>query len=151
MKILSEETSAKIRKKFIESFVDLESEYYRVHISDLKKCSDGLMYVGYLWDCLKNFTVVNEKTALNSVRSLNSPCMVMWDLNSCDYIFIPNYWKYPKYAVIELSFDEYFEKKSTFPEDHYVFDHSFQMAIVFTHEEVKGERWCEIAYGCKFL
>ena len=60
MKIIKLLESTKLRKLFIQTFVNTASDYYINRINKLIEFSDGLCYTGYLWDCLKNPCVVSE-------------------------------------------------------------------------------------------
>ena len=72
----------------------------------------------------------------------------MWDVNSKDYIFIPDYWKYPKEAVLSISVEEFKKIKDTLPEDVYLYDNSFSWSIALTHEySDEDERYCYFTHS----
>lgn len=121
------------RKKYIDAFVDTNTEFYKQNIENLKQFSDGKCYTGYLWDCLKNPTVIDWKI-IESYASLFTKVLVFWDIHSCDRIFIPDYWKFPKDACIEMSYMDLLQNKEFLPEDIYIFDKTFSWTIIFTHE-----------------
>lgn len=133
-----------IRASYVQAFINLDSEYYINNIKKLNSFSDGLCYTGYLWDCFKFFQIKAEsfcKTFLDSKRNL----YVLWDIHSKDRIFIKDYWKFPKSAVLLLnSWEE--EKYIALPEDIYIFDETFSWSIAFTHEDDQnGQRFCYFA------
>ena len=69
----------------------------------------------------------------------------MWDMHSCEKIWIPDYWKFPKTKI--LCTDAWTESlKYKLPEDVYVFDDTFSWSVIFTHEtNEKEERYCLLA------
>lgn len=141
MIILDSTKSDDLRYKYIKNFINTSSPYYKKNIEQKTMFSDGLCYVGYLWDCLLNPTVVSEHKAdqlLLGKREL----FVMWDIHSCERIFIPNYWKFPKEKVLYVkTWLETF--KDDLPEDVYVFDNTFSWSVIFTHEtDTKNNRYC---------
>ena len=130
------------RNKFVETFVDCKSAYYQERIQVLQKFTDGDCYTGYLWDCLKSPIVDSEENVLKRIESTKEPLLVMWDIHSRDRIFIPNYWKYPKHAVLEMNSEEYIQLQPSLPEDHYVFTTEYKWTVAVTHEEIDFKRWC---------
>ena len=139
--VLNLEKSNYFRSKYIESFVDTSSLYYIDRIKHTKKFSDGRCYTGYLWDCLVNADIIDEDKAEAILREKQNIC-VMWDIHSCDRIFIPNYWKYPKTSVLFLNKWSECQKKDL-PEDIYIFDHTFSWSVILTHEiDLNNERYC---------
>ena len=131
-----------IRTRFTDAFADKQNEYYKTAVREKRLFSDGLCYIGYLWDCMKNREIVSERAALERASQAEKT-LVMWDLNSKDMIPVPNYWKYPKTAVLELSGSEIESILPTLPEDVYFFDESFTWAVALTHEySDKGRRYC---------
>ena len=66
----------------------------------------------------------------------------MWDIHSCDRIFIPDYWKFPKNAVLFAdAWKDTFRRE--LPEDIYVFDDTLSWSVIFTHEtDEKAESYC---------
>ena len=141
MVILDLEKSNALRAKFIQSFINTESSYYKEKIKCMKEFSDGLCYVGYLWDCLLNPKVVSENEA-NQVLQEKNNIYIMWDIHSHDRIFIPNYWKYPKSSILsEKVWKE--ELKHELPEDIYIFDDSFSWCVIYTHEtDLNNNNFC---------
>lgn len=142
MKVYEGKIADDYRNKFVQSFVNCESAYFKDHIQILQEFADGDCYVGYLCDCLKNPIVDSEENVLKRIENTKEPLLVIWDIHSCDQIFIPNYWKYPKHAVLEMNYEEYFRVQPSLPEDHYVFTAEYKWAVALTHEEVDFKRWC---------
>lgn len=132
-----------LRAMFIDTFVDTSSDYYKQNIEEWKECSDGWCYKGFLWDTLKQYQPVSPYFISEILKSKPSDLYVFWDLRSKDYIFIEDYWKYPKHAVIRFSPAELPDILATIPEDAYFFDDSLTWAAILTHEERKpGKRLC---------
>lgn len=146
MKLLNEIDSNNIREKYIACFVNTDSDYYVNRVQKLRKFSDGMCYIGYLWDCLKNKFVMSEEDCLKNM-CFHKNFYVFWDINSKEQIFIPNYWKYPKTAVVQTEYQEFIKIRDTFPEDIYVVDKTFLWSVVFTHEVYDNqERFCYYVY-----
>lgn len=139
------------RTQYIDKFVNKESSYYRERIQELIECSDGLCYWGYLWDCFNSLQLVSEDECSQYLNKFEH-FFIMWDINSKDYIYTPNYWKYPKEAVLKVSREDYEKIKDTLPEDIYIFDESFTWSIVLTHETgYDDERYCCFSHSaCKY-
>jgi len=146
MKILTGNTADNIRKKYILHFVDTEGDYYTKLIQKLDMCSDGMCYTGYLWDCFKNKFLMPEQDCIQYLANADS-IYVFWDIHSKDRILIPNYWKYPKDAVLQMNYDEFLINIPKFPEDIYILDDSFEWSVALTHEtDTKENRYCLFAY-----
>ena len=132
MLVLDLDKSNSMREKYIKTFVNTDSDFYNKYIKTLKKFSDGLCYIGYLWDCFKQPNIISEKK-LNEIMNDKKNIYIMWDIHSSDRIFIPNYWKFPKRSVLFVEFWTDTIKKGL-PEDIYLFDETFSWSAVFTHE-----------------
>lgn len=146
MEILIGSKAEVLRKKYIECFIDTNLDYYFERIQKKIMCSDGMCYTGYLWDCLKNKFLMSEKECFRYIKNTGK-IYVFWDIHSQDRIFIPNYWKYPKEAVLEMQCKEFLENINNFPEDIYVVDETFEWSVVFTHEtNIQQERYCLFVY-----
>lgn len=65
-----------------------------------------------------------------------------------EHIFIPNYYKYPQEACLQLSFQEFSKIANTLPEDIYFFDDDFDWCIAMTHEDDGKRRYC-LSIGCQ--
>lgn len=146
MKILEDTKAKHVREKYISCFINTSLEYYLKYIEKHDVCSEGICYIGYLWDCLRNKFVMSEKECLRYIENVEK-IYVFWDMHSQDRIFIPNYWKYPKEAILEMSCKEFLDNMNNFPEDIYVVDETFEWSVIFTHEtDVQQKRYCLFAY-----
>lgn len=146
MTVLGQSKSDILRNEYISAFVNCDSPHYRKFIEQKRMFTDGMCYVGYLWDCLLNMDVISEyraKMMLTEKRDV----FIMWDIHSCERIFIPDYWKYPKTSVLYAA--EWSDSlMSDLPEDLYLFDETFMWSVIFTHEtNDKGRRYCLYAEG----
>lgn len=146
MTVLGQSKSDILRNEYISAFVNCDSPHYRKFIEQKRMFTDGMCYVGYLWDCLLNMDVISEyraKMMLTEKRDV----FIMWDIHSCERIFIPDYWKYPKTSVLYAA--EWSDSlMSDFPEDLYLFDETFMWSVIFTHEtNDKGRRYCLYVEG----
>lgn len=65
MEIIINDEAEKIRVRYIENFISINSEYYKTQIVQKQKFTDGYCYIGYLWDCYKKFLLQNEKKVIN--------------------------------------------------------------------------------------
>ena len=137
MKILDAVKSDKLRSKYIQNFVDTTKKYYIELIENKTEFSDGLCYIGYLWDCLKDPKVISEAEASRILQG-KKDLYIMWDIHSCERIHMPNYWKYPKTSVLTTNMwaDAF---KSNLPKDIYLFDDTFRWSVIFTHETDEKE------------
>ncbi len=132
MNILDATKSDELRSEYIQSFVDTTKDYYLELIKHKTEFSDGLCYIGYLWDCLKNPQVISE-TEVSRILQDKKNIYIMWDIHSYERICIPNYWKYSKTSV--LTTNTWSDAlKSDLPEDIYLFDDTFSWSVIFTHE-----------------
>ena len=142
MNLLLHNEAQKIRTEYIDSFINRSSEYYRVAIEKKHLYKDGLCYDGYLWDCYISPIVVGEKEAISYIEQADK-LFVMWDIHSCEKIYIPNYWKFPKEAVIVTDPIELIKLFPLLPEDIYLFDNTFSWTVALTHEVLRGNtRYC---------
>lgn len=143
MQTLLSKEAEDIRRMFIYTFIDTVSDYYLSQIKAKVQCSDGICYTGYLWDCLKNRNRVSLHYILKELNNKPSPFYALWDIHSREQILIPDYWKYPKEAVLIVNSSELGTLIDTLPEDCYFFDQSLMWAFALTHEELKlGRRLC---------
>ncbi len=142
MKIIENAYADIVRAKFISAFINLESLHYKKYIQPLHSFRDGLCYVGYLWDCLKNKTLLSESESDAFLKGMHN-LLIMWDIHSCEKILIPDYWKYPKKCILSVSEWKGIQHHADLPEDIYVFDESYSWCIIFTHETDQfGNRYC---------
>lgn len=64
MRIVEGEQADCLRSRFIDAFIDQEGEVYTQSISKPFACSDGMCYLGYLWDALKDPVLISEEEIL---------------------------------------------------------------------------------------
>lgn len=143
--LLQEDDAKKLRSLYLRSFVDVQSDYYQSHISKAELFRDGLCYRGYLWDCLHHPRVIPEESALQMICR-EKPVYVMWDIHSCEKVPIPDYWKYPKDAVLCIDPNTLSELLPKLPEDVYFFDSSFSWTVALTHEVLDKARYCVCSF-----
>lgn len=141
IKTLPKDKFSIYRNKYIDKFVDSQSEYFKKYIKNKKVCSDGLCYEGYLWDCLKKPIKIKMNDIIAYSDRLNS-VIVFWDIHSKDKIFIENYWKFGKETIIEIDFNILIDNLEYLPEDIYIIDKNFEWSLILTHEDNNGERIC---------
>ena len=134
IRILSKEEAEAYRNRYIEKYINTSSEYYKNNIETVEEFSDGLCYVGYLWDVLKSETYI-EEPQLDEYRKFLKQVFVFWDNNSRDRIFIKDYWKFGKKDVIELDYNLLLDHLEFFPEDIYISSETLGWTIVLTHED----------------
>src|SRR5260370_34262519 len=103
VEVLPHKVSALWRRQYVSTFIDTESLWYREKIRQTYKCSDGICYLGYLWDCLIPTRRIVSESKLRRELANKGEVMVFWDIHSSDRIKIPNYWKFPKATVLRLS------------------------------------------------
>lgn len=141
MIILDSIKSNTLRHKYIKEFVDTSLTYYKKNIERKIMFCDGLCYIGYLWDCLINPSIISEQKA-DQLLQEKRDFYIMWDIHSCERILIPDYWKFPKTRI--LCADAWLETlKNDLPEDIYIFDDTFSWSIIYTHEtNAKKSRYC---------
>lgn len=143
------EWATTLRECFIAAFVNEATELYEKHIATTKRYVDGYCYDGYLWDFLKKPQQVSEKYCIDFLNSIDVPFYIMWDLHSCEKILIGDYWKYPKEAVLECTFNEFLNIKNDLPEDLYIFDDDFTWSFTLTHEWInKGKKSKRVILLC---
>ncbi|WP_094607241.1 hypothetical protein SPSIL_021400 [Sporomusa silvacetica DSM 10669] len=130
-----------LREKYINSFIDVNREYYKKYIETLNEYSDGTCYTGYLWDCLKD-VIVTDLQYIESKSCVMNNVFVFWDIHTKERIFYNDYWKFGKKSVLKLGFNTLMNNLEFLPEDVYIFDESFKWTLVITHEFVDDKRWC---------
>lgn len=147
MEILTADTAMQIKKRYILAFIDVDSAYYRDYIEKRTVFSDGLCYTGYLWDCLRNKSLMSEDECIHYIKCKKT-IYCFWDIHSKDRILIPAYWKYPKDSVLKMTSKEFMQNRESLPEDIYVTDDTFEWSIAFTHEEdTQQKRFCLFTKG----
>ncbi len=143
MNMFTGKEADELRELFINSFVDTSTEKYCKNIQTRVLFSDGLCYCGYLWEYLYNCNIISYKKACDFLTARDTLLYIFWDIHTKERIWIPDYWKYPKDAVLAVSPLDLLQILPTLPEDCYFFDSSLAWAIALTHEENKpGKRIC---------
>ena len=91
----------------------------------------------------KPYAIVSLRDAVGRIQR-QGEVVVFWDIHSKERIFVPDYWKFPKDAVLQLSGKLLAGNLGYLPEDLYICDNSFAWADILTHEEdhQRHERIC---------
>ena len=139
--ILSKDDAALTRKKYIKTFINTQKDYYIKNIEALNECIDGYCYNGYLWDCFVSPALTEEAYIWDKLKRLDY-VFVLWDIHSCEKIFIKDYWKFDKDDVIKLSPQILSNGLNNLPEDIYIFDKTFKWSFALTHEYIDCSRFC---------
>jgi hypothetical protein len=137
--VIDGERADQIRAAYIARFVDTTSAYYRTRIATRRRFRDGDHYTGYLWDCLKQAELVPAAHIIKSDRRLDYLVWVFWDLHSKQQQMLPNYWKFPKAAVIEVLYRDLLAGLHHLPEDIYITDKGMTWTVILTHEYLDGD------------
>ncbi|HET8628552.1 MAG TPA: hypothetical protein VFL91_14115 [Thermomicrobiales bacterium] len=141
--ILPSDDAERIRQRYIDTFVDVTSAYYRDSIATLRQYSDGVYYSGYLWDTLKHPQMIPEKAVLRNPAMWNETVYAFWDLHSSEKIVVKDYWEYQKNAVLELRYRDLIAGLAYLPEDIYIAATDFSWTLILTHESWEGvPRYC---------
>ena len=101
--IHDKKSADEIRKRYIETFVNTEKVPIMIRLK-ATKFTDGYCYVGYLWDFLREPEMV-EESLIYSYRDKMKSIYVFWDIHSSEKIWIKDYWKFDKDAVLRMSMD----------------------------------------------
>lgn len=141
LEILNEKEGNQLREKYIETFIDINSESYKKQIKIKHEFNDGYCYLGYLWDYLKN-PIIIDKSYIAAVAKGLDDIYVFGDIHTCERIFTKNYWKFGKTVVLKLKFETLLKGEEYLPEDIYIFDHSFTWTVIKTHEDINGKCYC---------
>lgn len=139
--VLDNDQKSKVRKKYIEKFIDTKKEFFQQQIEIKYQFIDGYCYLGYLWDCLISPTIIEEKY-INLISNEIDYVYVFWDIHSCERIFIDNYWRFKKDDVLKLSLKTLLKGQKYLPEDIYILDDSFSWSFIMTHEYTDESRYC---------
>lgn len=139
--ILDKRMGEKIRLKYVNTFVNNAHPQYEKQIKKRHKFQDGYCYLGYLWDYIKE-PVVIDKEYMESKENYLDEVFVFWDIHSSERIWIKDYWKFDKDAVLRLKYHTLLAGEIYLPEDIYIFDEGFSWTLVQTHEELNGKRYC---------
>ena len=133
------ENSDYLRELYIQSFIQTNAQGYVENIQQRYNGSDGLYYLGYLWEYLKQIKRISLKKCIEYLVD-KERVYVLWDIHSKDRILVPDYWKYPKECVLQIIGGVEPAIIDTFPEDVYFFDDSLSWTIALTHEELKPKK-----------
>jgi hypothetical protein len=91
---LDDAESGRVRRAFIETFLNQAHPLFVDSIETLRQFSDGPAYTGYLWDFLRSPTVVDERELWTRIVQVGE-LFVMGDVHSSELIRVPDYWKFP--------------------------------------------------------
>ncbi len=140
VRVLPKGEARDLRRRYIRTFVDTRSK----ECSDIAEVSarcPAATYWSYLWDCLRDPTVIDCRFVDGLADSLRE-VLVLWDLHPDRRVAVQNYWKFQKDDVLSLDYNLLLRNLRHLPEDIYIFDRSFGWTLVLTHEYVDDERWC---------
>lgn len=137
-----------IRAKYINTFIDTESEWYQKKIATKREFIDGLYYTGYLWECLLSFKTITEEDLWSQLVMITDNAFVLWDLHSSEKILTKDYWLFPKPSVLLISPKDLREGFQHLPEDIYIFTKEYNKTYILTHEYTDSQqRLCAISYS----
>ena len=140
-----------LRERYITRFVDTSTAYFRNEIDGRGALGAERHYSGYLWDTLKHAEVITQQQLVDTLAVWQS-VYVFWDLHSEQKILIPDYWKFPKDAVLQSTSTDLAcvllhdadvgpTADLILPEDLYLFGDTVESSLITTHEYVP-ERYC---------
>lgn len=132
---LNSKDAAKLRSEYINHFIDTTSDFFKKYIEVLELHVDGWCYEGYLWDCIRNPTVISFVDLIASLQKGYGFLYIMWDIHSRDKVREPDYWKFDRAAVLALPPEVLVQNLCYLPEDLYIFDRELNWTFVITHEE----------------
>jgi len=141
LSITKEVEKHRIREMYCSLFFNISSAEYKTAIEKRHKYSDGLCYNGYMWDYLSAPAQIELDYLSAKVKSLKN-IYVLWDLHTCERIFIKNYWKFNKDDILLLDGDTLIKALHLLPEDIYIFDSSYTWTLILTHEYLENQRYC---------
>ena len=128
------EEAARVRSRFISDYVDVDSEWYKSRIAELKRYRDGEFYSGYLWEVVPNYTRISKEEAAVLAQHLG-PSYALWDLHSAEKIVVPDYWKFARDAVLHGAAADLYDARGILPKDLYVVRESYEVCLILTHED----------------
>lgn len=94
-----------------------------------------------LWDNLLDFSRITMKSLIEELTD-KQEVLVLWDIHSCDRIFIENYWRFPKHNVIRVDGKWLIQGFEHLPEDIYIFDYDLSWTYILTHENDGKRKIC---------
>lgn len=139
--VLNKKNSTELREKYVAKFVNVNHELFHEQIQSRHKFVDGYCYLGYLWDYIINPVVIPETDFVEMAKKF-SEIYVFWDIHSCERIFIKDYWKFEKEAMLKMKIETLLQGEKYLPEDIYIFDESFNWTLIKTHEYTEKTRFC---------
>jgi hypothetical protein len=132
-----------LRRRFVDRFVDTSKRGWKRILETTREYSDGIAYVGYLWDALARWERIPEDDLVTELERSSGDWVVFWDVNTSEYIHVPDYWKFPKSGILRARPATLAEGRAFLPEDVYFVPDDFGYALVATHEEnPPGSRIC---------
>ncbi len=122
-----------LRQAYIDRFVNQESPYYQSRIQTRHRYPDGLYYDGYLWDCFRHPQLIPDEEVLEELTR-HDRVYIMWDLHSDKKVWVENYFRFPKEAILVVPGRRVPEFLPLLPDDLYFFDDSLDWTVALTHE-----------------
>ena len=139
MRVICSDEAVEIRNRFVRSFLDLSSDYYR---DQIEKADANRCHQGYYWDCMKDKQLISEADIHLALAPSNNMMYLLCDLHGEKRYFCGNRFEYPFGAVLELSYAEFKKIEGTLPEDFYIIDKEFKRCFSLTHEWIDDDRFC---------
>ena len=139
--VIKEDEMRRIREMYCSSFFNTSSTDYKTAIERMQNYSDGFCYTGYLWDYLSTPIQIELDYLFAKVRNYKD-IYVLWDIHSCERIFIEEYWKFGKEDVLLLDGNTLVEALHLLPDGIYIFDSSYKWTAILTHEYLENRRYC---------
>jgi hypothetical protein len=122
-----------LRKRFVARFVDTESNAWRGILARTREYEDGIAYQGYLWDALARWERMSEDEVITELERAGGTWLALWDVNTAENIFIPDYWKFGKSAILRGAPATLAAGRELLPEDVYFVPEDFAYTLVLTH------------------
>jgi hypothetical protein len=122
-----------IRRTFLRTFIDTDGEYFQNHIGYDHLKSSELPYDGYYWEVFRNPAIIHESQLYDPSR-YNGRIYVLWDIHSASKVMESDYWRFPKTAILETTYENALAGRRFLPRDVYLVDHEFDWVIALTHE-----------------
>lgn len=141
IEFLDKKRRSEYREKYIENFINSNDKSYREQIQLRHRFVDGYCYLGYLWDYIISPVVIEEEEIKEIAKKMGG-IYVFWDIHTCERIFIKDYWKFDKDAILKMNVETLLQGEEYLPEDIYIFDESFSWTLIKTHEDINGNRFC---------
>ena len=134
VEVVRGEEADELRKRFVERFVDTESTGWKRILERTREYEDGIVYQGYLWEALACWERVSEADVVRELEAAGGTWLALWDVNTSENIFTPDYWKFPKSAILRGAPATLAAGRELLPEDVYFVPEDFAYALVLTHE-----------------